>query len=277
MLMSEPSDAIPPKVTVIIPTFNAVDETLDALASVQSQTYGSWNAVVVDDGSTKENQGRLSDALQAAKDPRTSYHQFDKNLGVAAARSFGLSQVKTRYVAFLDADDLWYPKKLKKHLKYMKRKGAGFSFTSYVNLNERKNTGHRRTPPKRVTYDSLLKQNVIGNSTVMIDLDKVKLPKIPDLRRRQDYAFWLAILKSGEIGYGYRKPLTIRRLMAGSLSSNKLIAAKDTWKMYRHIPDQNLWQSSVLFGRYLRSSLSLLHKERSRSQPIKSNEVDTKL
>ena len=276
MPTSEPSSDEPAaKVTVIIPTFNAVDETLDALGSVQNQTLQSWKAIVVDDGSTLANQKKLKAALNAWGDPRTSYFALKKNLGVAAARSFGLSQVTTRYVAFLDADDLWHPKKLKKHLKYMRKKEAAFSFTSYVNFNERKNVRHERRPPKRVTYDGLLARNVIGNSTVIIDLEKLTPPKIPDLRRRQDYAFWLAILRSGEVGYGYRKPLTIRRIMGRSLSSNKLIAAKDTWKMYRKLPDQSLWNSSRLFGNYLRGSLSTLRKERLALRSKKRRKLDT--
>jgi glycosyltransferase involved in cell wall biosynthesis len=104
-----------PHITVIIPAYNADRFLPQTLLSVQHQTYGDIEIVVVDDGSTDGS----ADIVRAVahRDSRVRYvHQ--ENLGVVWARNRGIASARGTMVAFLDADDLWLPEKLQQQLRF---------------------------------------------------------------------------------------------------------------------------------------------------------------
>ena len=96
------------KVSVIIPFFNRIPWTLEALQSVLDQTYRNFDVILVDDGSTED----ISPLIQACgDDERIAYVRRDHG-GAAAARNRGIAEAKGEYIAFLDSDDLYLPEKL---------------------------------------------------------------------------------------------------------------------------------------------------------------------
>ena len=100
-----------PKVSVIIPTYNYGHFLGEAIRSVLGQTLQDWELIVVDDGSTDNTR----EVVAAFADPRIHYiHQ--QNRGNPAARNAALRVVSGEYVAFLDADDVWFPEKLEKQV-----------------------------------------------------------------------------------------------------------------------------------------------------------------
>ena len=94
------------EVSVIVPTYNSARFLVDAINSVLAQTFKEFEVWVIDDGSTDETE-----ALMRAQRPPVHYIR-QKNLGVAAARNRGIEESSGKYVAFLDADDTWAPRKL---------------------------------------------------------------------------------------------------------------------------------------------------------------------
>ena len=242
-------------VTVIVPTFNSVVSTMEALGTVQRQTFSDWEVIVIDDGSSHDNQTALHRLIQDLSDPRINLVATRENNGVAFARNLGIAQASKRFIAFLDCDDLWLPEKLEKQIAFMDQQKSVFSFTNYENRNDDTGKSTIRNVKSIVTYNSLKTWNVIGNSTVILDAEKLILPQIPNLRRRQDFAYWLKILGNDNIAHGLPEVLTIRRLRHGSLSSNKLVAALDTWKMYRYGLDMSLVRSSLYFLAYLANGI----------------------
>ncbi len=92
---------IPPLISVVVPVYNAGALLLEAIDSIARQAIGPVELIVVDDGSTDDPAARLA----AAALPATLLHQA--NRGPAAARNRGLEAARGRYVAFLDADDIW--------------------------------------------------------------------------------------------------------------------------------------------------------------------------
>ncbi len=106
-----------PKVSVIIPAYNAEKFLSDAVASVVLQTFKDWECIIVDDGSTDNT---LSLAKEWEKfDKRIKVLKLDKNTGLPRARNSGASVARGKYLAFLDADDIWHPYKLALSLKYL--------------------------------------------------------------------------------------------------------------------------------------------------------------
>jgi glycosyltransferase involved in cell wall biosynthesis len=107
---------MPPVVSVVIPTFNRRPMVGEAVESVLAQTYGDFELIVVDDGSTDDTGCEL-----AKFGDRLRYFATE-NRGAAAARNFGVRQARGRYVAFLDSDDLWRPRKLQVQVGYMEER-----------------------------------------------------------------------------------------------------------------------------------------------------------
>src|ERR1700753_4007919 len=98
----------PPLVSVILPTFNRAGSLLRAIESVLSQTYGEFELLVVDDGSSDNTP----DISRSVVDPRVQYIRLDSNQGQSAARNIGISKSKGSLIAFQDSDDLWQRDKL---------------------------------------------------------------------------------------------------------------------------------------------------------------------
>src|SRR5699024_2219392 len=107
---------------------------------------------------------------------------------------------KGRYIAFLDSDDLWKKDKLKKQLKFMKEKQAGFSMTSYEIISNNNINGKIFRVPESIDYNGYLKNTIIGNLTVIIDQEiegPVKVEKGP----LEDVMTWMELLKKGSLAH----------------------------------------------------------------------------
>jgi glycosyltransferase involved in cell wall biosynthesis len=93
-----------PEVSLIIPTYNAAEFLPDCIRSIEKQSFGDLQIIFVDDGS-KDESARIIDQFKKT-DARVEKYQFEKNMGSAAARNFGLTKASGRYVRFVDADDI---------------------------------------------------------------------------------------------------------------------------------------------------------------------------
>lgn len=100
--------------------------------------------------------------------------QKQKNEGAARARNTGLDMAQGRYIAFLDADDVWYPEKLEREMRFMRQKEAGFVFTAYeFGDSQARPTGRVVHVPERLTYRQALSRTVIFTTTVLFDRKRI--------------------------------------------------------------------------------------------------------
>jgi teichuronic acid biosynthesis glycosyltransferase TuaG len=241
-------------ISVIIPTYNAEKYILETINSVKSQTYQNWEMIIVDDYS-KDNTVEII-KKEAKNDSRIKLIQLSQNCGAAIARNTAIRNAKGKYIAFLDSDDLWYPEKLEKQVAFMQENDIAFSFTSYQIINEDgTETDKIINVPKEIDYKGLLKNTIIGCLTVMLDVSKLGLVQMPNIRTRQDTALWLSILKKGYKAYGIQEPLSKYRKVKGSISSNKLKMAKQNWRMYRDLENLNVIYASWCFVNYAWNAL----------------------
>jgi glycosyltransferase involved in cell wall biosynthesis len=100
------------EVSVVVPTFNRAGRLREALQSVMCQTYRDFEVIIVDDCSSDET----AKVVEATGHPRLRYLRHDQNLGAPAARNTGIAAAVGKYIAFLDDDDLWFPRKLEKQV-----------------------------------------------------------------------------------------------------------------------------------------------------------------
>jgi len=219
-------------VSIVIPVYNAENFIEETVAGVVNQTYPHWELLLVNDGS-KDRSGEIIDEL-AGRDSRIKTIHLAGG-GAAAARNAGTKEASGRYLAFLDADDLWENEKLEKELKYLKEKDAAFVFTGYEFADhEGRGTGKIVRVPETISYTQALKNTTIFTSTVMFDMAKTgrELLYMPQIKS-EDTALWWKVIREGYIAYGLDENLVKYRRAGKTLSSNKLEAIRRIWNLYR--------------------------------------------
>ena len=234
-----------PLVSIITPVYNAERFLSDTIKSVQNQTYKNWEILLIDDCS-KDNSAQIIKEFQKY-DNRIKYIKLKKNSGASVSRNEGIRNAKGRFIAFVDSDDIWKPEKLEIQIKYMLKENLGFTFTSYRYMKENGElTNKIAKAPSKINYNGLLKNTIIGCSTVVIDREIVDYFEMPLVRRGQDTATWLQILRKEKYAYGIEQDLVNYRLVGESLSSNKIKALKRTWNTYRNVEKLGLLKSLFL-------------------------------
>ena len=242
-------------VSVIIPVHNAGKYIFDTMMSVVSQEYTDWEMILVNDHSEDDSVRTIESFItkRKDKDPHEIRLLHTGELrGAANARNMGIDAAKGRYIAFLDADDLWEPEKLKEQIVFQEKIGAEFTFTGYEFADENGVSVDKIVQvPFHMEYRSALKNTTIFTSTVMFDSEKLSketmhMPDVPS----EDTACWWKVMKTGIPAWGLNRPLTIYRRGGGTLSSNKLIAIKRIWNLYRNVEDLNFFKSAWCFMFY---------------------------
>ena len=233
------------KVSIVVPVYNAEDCISDTIMSVLKQSYNEYELLLVDDSSTDNSRGIMAGFLS----DRVRMIENTEAKGAAGARNSGIGEATGRYIAFLDADDLWDPDKLTRQVRFMKEKDAAFSYTGYEFADERgRGLGKIVRVPETITYREALKNTTIFTSTVMFDMnllhkEDILMPYV----KSEDTATWWKVLKKTETAYGLDESLTLYRRMGKSLSSNKLEAIRRIWNLYRKTEKLGLLYSIYCF------------------------------
>ena len=220
--------------SIIMPVFNAEKTLRDSVISIQAQTTGDWELILVDDKSKDSSRSLIQEL--ASDEPRIRPLFLDANVGAAEARNCALRIAKGRFVAFLDSDDLWFPRKLERQIETMNRTGAGLTFTDYEWIDPSgSNLGVVVRASDRPTWEELTWGNNIGLSTTMLDTQKVGKPPMRNLRLNHDFALWLELLRNGCLAVRVPEVLVRYRVLPGSLSQNKFESAWLNWVILHRI------------------------------------------
>lgn len=229
-------------VSIIVPVYNAGAYIEETIRMVEKQTYQEWELILVDDCSSDNSKAVIEEYLQKRNSLEESMRRQEirllvkqQNEGAAMARNTGMEAAKGRYIAFLDADDIWLSKKLSKEMTFMEKQQASFVFSAYEFGDENaKGTGKIVHVPEKLTYRRALSRTVIFTTTVLLDRKKIpsELLSMPNVKS-EDTAFWWKLLKNGIVACGLDEVLAIYRRPAKSLSSNKWEAIKRIWNLYR--------------------------------------------
>ncbi len=230
-------------VSIIMPTYNCAKFIGRTIESAQAQTYENWEMIIVDDQSKDNTKEIVEEYIK--KDSRIHYHLLEANSGAAVARSMAMKLAKGSYMAFLDSDDIWLPNKLEKQIAFMETNDYAFSCTAYEQIDEEDNLlGKTIKTIKKTNYNRLLLDCPVGNSTVMYDVEKMGKFKVPNIRKRNDDALWLQMLKKEEYIWGMPEVLMKYRIRQNSISSHKMQLIKYHWILYRDIEHLNVFRSA---------------------------------
>jgi len=222
-------------VSVIMPTYNAGKFLSGSIDSILTQTYHQLELLITDDHSTDPETLRILKEY-SQRDSRVKVEYLTDNHGPGYARDRSIDRAQGRYIAFCDSDDRWFPEKLERQIKFMAQKDCALSYTSYITCDDmNQETGVVIAPP-RVSFGMMKRDNKIGCLTAIYDIEKLgKKYFMPTLRKRQDWALFLTIIRKCRMAYGITDPLAYYRHRPNSVSSNKLSLIRYNVKVYESI------------------------------------------
>ena len=235
-------------VSIIMPSYNTGLYIKYSIESVLAQSYMNWELIIVDDCSTDNTDEVVSQYLY---DSRIKYLKNEKNSGAAVSRNYALREAKGKWIAFLDSDDSWHPKKLEKQIAFMQENGYTFSYTDYMIQLNGEWLPYIYTGPRVVTRRKMYDYCYFSTITVMYDRDVIGLIQIESLRKNNDYAMWLQAIEKSNC-YRFPECLSYYIKHEGSISSvSKLKLIKWHYILYRKGLHKSKFLSVVLTARNL--------------------------
>jgi glycosyltransferase involved in cell wall biosynthesis len=212
-------------VSIITPNYNCAKFILQTIESVLNQTYQNWEMLIIDDCST---DGSYEIALKyAGKDSRIHVFRMGKNSGTAICRNKAIDLSRGEYLAFLDSDDIWLPRKLERQLQFMQENNCDFSFTEYEHIDENGMAlGTRARIIKKLTYKKMLLHCFPGCLTVVYRQDIKEKIYCDDIKKNNDHALFLRVLKKCKNARGLPELLAFYRIRKDSISRKKLQMVK---------------------------------------------------
>lgn len=226
-----------PLVSIITPVYNAARWLPQTLASVQAQSFTNWEHILVDDGSSDGSIALIEAA--ARSDSRIHLMRTPRNSGPSLARNLAIQAARGRYIAFLDADDLWLPEKLARSVEWMERHGYTFIYHDYRHIShDGEHIGALIRGPEVLNLRTLhTRRGTGGCLSVVIDRAQVPDFHFPANYRllHEDFCAWMSLIRAGHLGHRLPMDLGRYRLSPASRSANKLNGAYNTWLIYRKI------------------------------------------
>ena len=261
-----------PLVSVVTPAYNSRHWLDSVIACVEAQTYPNIELIIIDDGSTDSTQDWANE-----NQAKCRYFR-QENQGPALARNFGVAQAKGKYIAFLDADDAWFPEKLSRQIAELENdSGAAFVFCNGHRVtsqalfpeictqakNSPKLSDLYTRPPLSLDFTFEFKIHCVATSSLVASRAKIiEVGGMPELRQGEDFVLVCRLLLHGNAIY-IDDPLTIYRShnanssakVAGRRNAIKKILATDIARLSIPSPNDTISKYPRVFGNYQRTPL----------------------
>ena len=230
-------------VSIIIPFYQKKLFFKKTINSILKQTYRNYEIILVYDDPNKQDLIFVKKILKKIRKKKIIVN--NKNLGVGYSRNIGIKNCNGKFIAFLDADDIWHKNKLKIQLNFMLKKKCDFSFTAYKIIDEKNKKIQVINAKDTLTHKDLIVSCDIGLSTVILKSKILKNYKFPNLKTKEDYVLWLKLSKNIELK-GLNKILSYWRKTDNSLSSSTFQKIKDAFLVYYKYLNFNIFKSFFL-------------------------------
>jgi teichuronic acid biosynthesis glycosyltransferase TuaG len=227
-----------PTFSVIVPVYNLAKLIAETLDSVFNQTFADYEVILVNDGSS--DSAELEEILQSYQDKIVYIKQ--ENAGAATARNTAILNARGKYLAFLDGDDVWFPKYLEKQLKFIEQNGFDLVYCDAEFFGEKlykAKTYFRQTQSfGEVSTKNLLvgNTNLITSGTIVLREKLLKYGLFDNnFHRNEDYDMWFRLIKNG-VKANYQTEVLLKyRIRLGSLSGNGVQRAERLLHAYKLI------------------------------------------
>tara|TARA_B100000035_G_C21002938_1_gene555824 strand:- start:58 stop:819 length:762 start_codon:yes stop_codon:yes gene_type:complete len=242
-------------ISVLIPYYKKRKFFISTIDSILKQTYKNIEIIIIFDDIDKFDLSFIKDIC--LKDRRIKLIINKKNIGAGFSRNKGIKKSKGKYLAFIDADDIWKKNKLQTQYEFMKNKNISFSHTSYNLIDVYGKIFGKMRVKNELTFVDLIKSCDIALSSVMIEKKILGKHKFSSKKTKEDYSLWLNLSKNYKV-YGIKKYLTSWRKTPNSLSSNFIQKIMDSYYIYRKQLKNNFFLSWIYV---FRLSLNFLFKK----------------
>jgi len=230
-------------ISIILPYYRKKEFIKKTIFSVINQTHKRFELIIVFDDPVKKDDLRYIRDISKT-DKRIKILVNKKNIGAGLSRNKGIKFSKGKYIAFIDADDLWKKNKLSFQLRFMKNFNHDITHTSYKIINNRQKTiGFRKA--KDLKYKDLTSSCDIGLSTVMLKKKVLKKNLFVNLRTKEDYVLWLKLAQKNYNFYAIKQAYTYWRSLKNSLSSSTIQKLTDGYRVYRYHLKQTIFKSLI--------------------------------
>jgi teichuronic acid biosynthesis glycosyltransferase TuaG len=230
-------------VTIIMPYYKKKKFIKRTYKSILNQSYKNYELIIIYDDDNLSDLQYIKKMIK--KNPKVKILKNSINLGAGQSRNKGISIAKGKFIAFIDADDVWLKSKLATQINFMKKNNYDFTFTNYVKCFGKKKINV--IVKNKIIYKDLLSSCSIGLSTVIIKKKLALKNLFSKSLTQEDYGAWLKITKKYQItAYNVNKTYTIWRNDNRSLSSNTLQKIKDAYGLYRKQEKFNIIRSCLL-------------------------------
>ena len=242
-----------------MPSFNSGKHIEESVESVLAQDLENWELIIVDGGSSDNTLALILKKIKTSK--KIKLVKSKKDYGPAHARSVGVEKSKGKYIAFLDADDLWMRKKLELQISFMEANNYSFVYSYYQIIDEEGNYLSNCKAPSSVNAKLMRFSNFIPCLTAVYDSYSIGKISQPNILKRNDFALWLKILNMKDVENAYCLPQITARYRSNSygLSSNKIDALKYFYLCLKKFGNCNFLQAYFFSIIYL---LIVLFKKR---------------
>lgn len=220
-----------------MPAFNSENTIKYSIESVFSQTFTNFELIICDDGS----EDNTIDIIEYYKNKDNRIRLIKNNFakGAAGARNSCILASNSRYICFLDSDDLWAPEKLEKQINFMKKHRIAMSHSDYVMFDAKNNRKIIQTP-QIINFSKIIKKCDIGCLTVMLDRKLIPYDILFPYSPKEDYALWVYLMKQGIKSHNFGECNSFYRKQEQSLSSSKFKEIKKQWFVLKNIAQLNL-------------------------------------
>jgi teichuronic acid biosynthesis glycosyltransferase TuaG len=235
------------QIDIVLPTFNSEKFIIKTVNSIINQSFKNWRIIIVDDASTDRTLSILETYYEKLiKKNKIIIIKNHINKGQGYCRNVGIKYSKSKYIAFMDSDDLWLKKKLEKQIKFMIKKNYFFTYTDYKVLKNYKS--YNIYTPLNFNLLKFVKNTSIATSTMII-CRKVITTFFPNkIRLCEDYFFKCALLKKIN---AYKCPGVLAKYLVrkDSLQSTRIRVLLAVWKINKNFNQMNVFENllSVIF------------------------------
>lgn len=239
-----------PFYSVVITTYNSAKTIKNTLQSVFNQTFKDYELIIIDDASN-DNTLEIINNMVEKNSIQANIYTMSENKGVSFSRNEGINKSNGKYVAFLDADDIWMPNKLEIEASFLEKEHIDWVCSNYNVIDETyKYINKRIRRPGLYTYKNIVKDgNPIGMLTVAISREILLNNKFKNIHH-EDFDLWIRLSKKGYICFTINNILASYMKRKSSLSGNKIKSILWTYKVFRS-NNINLFFSCYLIARYL--------------------------
>ena len=213
------------KVSIILPNFNSANYISSTINSIRKQSYKNWNLIIIDDCSNSKTREILN---KFSNDKKIKFVWLKKNRGAAYCRNLAIKKSKSKYLAFIDSDDIWEKNKLKLQIQYMEKNNFDFTYTYYKIFGLK---SKKVKVPIKFNLENFIKNTSIATSTMVVKRNIVKNIKFINTPICEDYFFKCKVLKKIKYAYCLKSYLTKYRIRKNSLQSNMIKNFFWIWKI----------------------------------------------